>query len=1020
MKLKTLLVSAVALLCTAASWAQASYNLSYTEGVTVETGSDFFLYNIGSGTFLTGGMDWGARASGDHGGKTVILAAHSDNDGGYSIKLKYYDGDGDSQMEGYLTKGESYTDETKAPIENWKFESILVDGYTNAYLIKASDDTYLQYNNADTRIKTDVNSNDNYSRWLLIPKSVRDAVGDYTYYLQNVGMNRFWERGWWAGCFWQQNKDGDNWNKYFTTGGNADNPCCERYHATQDFYQAVSTNDGKMPHGKYKLWAQGFYRQDGDAETAPYLYINSAKSDLNVKDGDEQWMTNASTSFSAGKYVNSVETIITNGKLQVGINITGSNQWVIWDNFYLEYLGNAVEVYSPTSFTSNTSATGGTWYSFTITYPGLYKITSSAAATINYTQNESDDADETDNVVLAASGSTTMSLSAGTFYFKSSVNSTIKIEAFETNMTSVINNPSFETGNKTGWNWSSSSGQSNWNDALKSGRLVEGGGNYYLNFWAQETNNKVRQTINLPAGSYKLSAYVQTGSGQTLNLKAGSATTTRTAENGDPFKMEVCFTLASQQNVEISVGSAAAGAWYNMDDFRLTYYDSNENRTKIIINKGDITSLINSDFDTNADGWSNYTSYCVNQTWTNRSWRGDVQSGWIERNSNGTMTCTVPNMPAGDYKVVAAARTYNNGKLKAQVAGGDYGTEITGVGDNRNSNSTTEINTNGVEMPYSSLGGFTTVDVGHNWHWISATGTLASAGPLVINFTCTGSDWMAIDDVHLYCTELDGTSYTYTVDDDHLDAGDKVVTADIILSNPNAIITSDAAINGAAGTQINNNLVGGTIANMVLYDGNSYTSPAGEYAITNATYYRNFTSGRNATVMVPFTLDATTKEAGKAYTPTRYANDVVLFTTVDDPAADVPYVFVPSSDITSLTGARTSASEGSKQVDGTSVTFYGTYATTPITQNANNYVASNNMLWLVDNAQNSNPFRAYLHVDAPANVKSLSIRLDDATGIQAVEGSQSQKTSIYNLAGQRLNKLQKGINIVNGKKVLVK
>ena len=43
-------------------------------------------------------------------------------------------------------------------------------------------------------------------------------------------------------------------------------------------------------------------------------------------------------------------------------------------------------------------------------------------------------------------------------------------------------------------------------------------------------------------------------------------------------------------------------------------------------------------------------------------------------------------------------------------------------------------------------------------------------------------------------------------------------------------------------------------------------------------------------------------------------------------------------------------------------------------------------------------------------------------GIQEVNGqwSMANGQSIYNLAGQRLSKMQKGINIVNGKKVMVK
>ena len=43
---------------------------------------------------------------------------------------------------------------------------------------------------------------------------------------------------------------------------------------------------------------------------------------------------------------------------------------------------------------------------------------------------------------------------------------------------------------------------------------------------------------------------------------------------------------------------------------------------------------------------------------------------------------------------------------------------------------------------------------------------------------------------------------------------------------------------------------------------------------------------------------------------------------------------------------------------------------------------------------------------------------DIITGISSVKGGQDEV--IYNVAGQRLNKKQRGINIVNGKKVLVK
>lgn len=62
--------------------------------------------------------------------------------------------------------------------------------------------------------------------------------------------------------------------------------------------------------------------------------------------------------------------------------------------------------------------------------------------------------------------------------------------------------------------------------------------------------------------------------------------------------------------------------------------------------------------------------------------------------------------------------------------------------------------------------------------------------------------------------------------------------------------------------------------------------------------------------------------------------------------------------------------------------------------------------------------RAYLTVPASANVKAFY--MDDATAIQTVEELLSGKAEIYDLTGRRQQKLQKGINIVGGKKVLVK
>ena len=61
--------------------------------------------------------------------------------------------------------------------------------------------------------------------------------------------------------------------------------------------------------------------------------------------------------------------------------------------------------------------------------------------------------------------------------------------------------------------------------------------------------------------------------------------------------------------------------------------------------------------------------------------------------------------------------------------------------------------------------------------------------------------------------------------------------------------------------------------------------------------------------------------------------------------------------------------------------------------------------------------KAYLTYSG-AGAREFFLFEDDATGINEELRMKNEESSIYNLAGQRIQKMQKGINIVNGKKVL--
>lgn len=63
--------------------------------------------------------------------------------------------------------------------------------------------------------------------------------------------------------------------------------------------------------------------------------------------------------------------------------------------------------------------------------------------------------------------------------------------------------------------------------------------------------------------------------------------------------------------------------------------------------------------------------------------------------------------------------------------------------------------------------------------------------------------------------------------------------------------------------------------------------------------------------------------------------------------------------------------------------------------------------------------KCYLTVPSSGSVKAFFFEDDDqVTAIEELFGGETEQGAIYNLAGQRLQKAQKGINIINGKKVL--
>ena len=67
-------------------------------------------------------------------------------------------------------------------------------------------------------------------------------------------------------------------------------------------------------------------------------------------------------------------------------------------------------------------------------------------------------------------------------------------------------------------------------------------------------------------------------------------------------------------------------------------------------------------------------------------------------------------------------------------------------------------------------------------------------------------------------------------------------------------------------------------------------------------------------------------------------------------------------------------------------------------------------------------YKAYLKLDGAQSAQLMNFAFagSDLTGIQNVTETSAKSNTAYDLAGRKVGKLQKGIYIVNGKKVIVK
>lgn len=233
--------------------------------------------------------------------------------------------------------------------------------------------------------------------------------------------------------------------------------------------------------------------------------------------------------------------------------------------------------------------------------------------------------------------------------------------------------------------------------------------------------------------------------------------------------------------------------------------------------------------------------------------------------------------------------------------------------------------------------------------------------------------------------------------------------------NPNTIVYANenyehanVVVVGADGT--------GTANSLELTDANAFNAPKGFTAIT-VKLTRGVQKGINSFVL-PFA--ATAEELGATQVATYDSYDkaakIANFKTAADVAANTPFLTmdVAEDKVTDVLNFGEKSIVATPESLGTD--FVGVYAKTDA--NGKYGINAEGKLQKGGTDAYVNAFHAYLNVKDPAGV---AFNGSTPTAINGVAANNTVNTAVYDLSGRRVyGKLQKGLYIMNGKKVVVK
>ena len=234
-------------------------------------------------------------------------------------------------------------------------------------------------------------------------------------------------------------------------------------------------------------------------------------------------------------------------------------------------------------------------------------------------------------------------------------------------------------------------------------------------------------------------------------------------------------------------------------------------------------------------------------------------------------------------------------------------------------------------------------------------------------------------------------------------------------ANPNALfIANDGML-----TNTKNVIVSDICANLELTDGKPFKAPA-DFTATSATYTTIINADAQAgTLCLPF--DATIPGGVEAWRLSYTSGDAAVATPVETTIPANTPVLLNGSGSATFTGASVSIDADAANVSG-ALTGVFAATTVPVKSYVLQYQNPKVGFFQVADDITINPFRAYLTAETPAPSLRIIFPEDgDVTGISEIEKMRNaDNVTIFDLQGRKVAQPQKGLYIVNGKKVIFK